>query len=368
MPRVAPIEEPEEGALHAAAGWNVTLVHESDGGIWNTGTLKCFPQYGYPEVYALDDKGRCTILVGYSGTFGANLPFQEREWLGDLEALALERPQGEPEFYTGGKRGNLYQVRAHADASFDTKLLARFPAEEIHILQGGDLDPTSAGNELLVFTHPGHVYLVGPTLEARRIASVEGRVRQTVLLPGEPGSAPWIAGAARSGELYLLRLSSGTLETRVVTSEPCGFGRLALAPASRPGHAVLYATRDDGLVLRFEQEGSTWQRELVYAGPQGPRGIAAGRFDADPAVETVAVFGYSARVELLSRRAGEPWRVETLLEDRDKGHWLETAELDGRNATDELLCSGYGRRVLLLARAPGHGLPPTSATPSEVDP
>lgn len=131
---------------------------------------------------------------------------------------------------------------------------------------------------------------------------------------------------------------------------------------------MLYATRDDGLVLRFEQEGSTWQRELVYAGPQGPRGIAAGRFDADPAVETVAVFGYSARVELLSRRAGEPWRVETLLEDRDKGHWLETAELDGRNATDELLCSGYGKRVLLLARAPGHGLPPTSATSSEVDP
>ena len=368
MAQAAPIEAPADSTLSTAVGWTATLVHESDSGIWNTGTLKCFPQYGYPEVYALDDKGRCTILVGYSGAFSANLPFQEREWLGDLEALALERPEGEPEFYTGGKRGNLYQVRAHADASFDTKLLARFPSEEIHILQGGDLDPAADGNELLVFTHPGHIYLVDASLGARRIATVEGRVRQTVLLPAEPGSAPWIAGAARSGEVYLLRLGAGALETRVVSSEPCGFGRIALAPGSRPGESVLYATRDDGLVLRFEQRGEAWQRELVYAGPQGPRGIAAGRFDADPALETIAVFGYSGKVELLARRAGEPWRVETLFEDRDKGHWLETAELDGRNATDELLCSGYGKRVVLLARAPGYGLPPISATHSAVDP
>jgi len=366
MPASEPIDASAGAAPRAAAGWSATLVHESDSGIWNTGTLKCLPQYGYPEVYALDDKGRCTILVGYSGAFSANLPFQEREWLGDLEALQLERPAGEPELYTGGKRGNLYQVRAHADASFDTKLVARFPAEEIHILQGGDLDPATPGHELLVFTHPGHVYLLDRALAPRQLASVEGRIRQTVLLPTEDGTAPWIAGAARSGELYLLRLADGALEMRVVTSEPCGFGRLALAPASRPGQSVLYATRDDGLVLRFEQRGEAWQRELVYAGPQGPRGLAAGRFDADPAVETVAVFGYSARVELLSRRAGEPWRVETLLEDRDKGHWLETAELDGRNATDELLCSGYGKRVLLLAREPGYGLTSTPATPPDL--
>ncbi|MEQ1893121.1 MAG: ABC transporter substrate-binding protein, partial [Planctomycetota bacterium] len=358
-------------ALEARAGWSATLVHESDSGIWNTGPLKCFPQYGFPELYALDDKGRCTILVGYSGNYTANLPFQEREWLGDLEALALEHADGEPEFYTGGKRGNLYQVRAHADASFDTKRIGQFPAEEIHILQGGDLDATTPGNELLVFTHPGNVYLVDRALTPKLLAKVEGRVRQTVLLTNEPGSSPWIAGAARSGELYLMRLSGGALETRAISSEPCGFGRLALAPSSRAGQAVLYATRDDGLVLRFEQRGDAWQRELVYAGEQGPRGIAAGRFDADPALETIAVFGYSSKVELLSRRAGEPWRAETILTDRDKGHWLETVELDGRNATDELLCSGYGKRVLLLARPPGYGLvdvPAVKSTPAETGP
>ena len=107
---------------------------------------------------------------------------------------------------------------------------------------------------------------------------------------------------------------------------------------------------------RHERLGDCWESEVVYLGPQGPRGIAAGRFHADPEVETVAVFGYSAKVELLSRRTGGTWEVETLFVDRDKGHWLCTAELDGRNATDELLASGYGGRIVLLSRPPGYGL------------
>lgn len=356
MPAVAPIEG-------AAAGWEATLVHESDSGIWNTGLLKCFPQYGFPEIYALDDKGRCSILVGYSGTYATNLALQDREWLGALEPVGLEMPAGEPEFYTGGKRGILYQCRAHADGSFDTRVIARFPAEELHMLIGGDLDPASHGAELLAFTHPGHVYAVhaptspGEPFRTPRIATLAGRVRQTLLLPAEPGATPRIAAACRSGEVLLLRLQGDSLEVRVLSEEPSGFGRLALAPGSKAGHAILYATRDDGLVLRFEEnpEGP-WTREIVHAGPQGPRGIAAGRFYADPEVESVAVFGYSGRVELLSRRGREPWRSETIFVDRDKGHWLAAVELDGRNATDELLCSGYGKRVLLLARPPGYGL------------
>jgi hypothetical protein len=42
--------------------------------------------------------------------------------------------------------------------------------------------------------------------------------------------------------------------------------------------------------------------------------------------------------------------------DVDKGHWLAAGELDGRNATDELVAAGYSGRVVLLARPPGYGL------------
>jgi len=100
----------------------------------------------------------------------------------------------------------------------------------------------------------------------------------------------------------------------------------------------------------------SWSSELIYAGPQGPRGIAVGRFHEDPDLESVAVFGYSARVELLTRGPAG-WELETLFVDRDKGHWLTVAELDGRNGTDELVLSGYGARVVLLARPPGYALP-----------
>ena len=82
--------------------------------------------------------------------------------------------------------------------------------------------------------------------------------------------------------------------------------------------------------------------------------IAAGRFHQDPKVETVAVFGYSGKVQLLSRIEGK-WKVETLFQDTDKGHGLAVAELDGRNNTRELLSSGYSGRIVMLARPAGYG-------------
>ena len=67
------------------------------------------------------------------------------------------------------------------------------------------------------------------------------------------------------------------------------------------------------------------------------------------------MFGYSRKVELLSRVPGGPWESEVLFTDVDKGHWLATGELDGRNSTDEIVGSGYGGRIFLLSRPPGYG-------------
>jgi hypothetical protein len=79
-------------------------------------------------------------------------------------------------------------------------------------------------------------------------------------------------------------------------------------------------------------------------------------------VETVAVYGYAGKVQLLTR--GEKgWSVETLFVNDRKGHWLCAAELDGRNATDELVASGFGGRVVLLARPPGYGLEGVATDP-----
>ena len=57
------------------------------------------------------------------------------------------------------------------------------------------------------------------------------------------------------------------------------------------------------------------------------------------------------------------WSAETIFDDREKGHWLAAAELDGRNGTDEIIGSGYGARIVLLSRPPGYGLPHVAVEP-----
>ena len=178
-----------------------------------------------------------------------------------------------------------------------------------------------------------------------------------VLLPAEPGKPREIATVGRHGRFEILTLDGGVPEWRTVHAVPMGMGRLSVREDSTPDAIVAYTVADEGRVWRHERDASRhWHTELIYVGDQGMRGCAAGRFDADPTVETVAVYGYFKRVELLSKR-DDGWHVETLFVDRDKGHWIARGEFDGRNGTDELVATGYSGRIVLLSRPPGYGLP-----------
>jgi nickel transport system substrate-binding protein len=380
----APVKKPdptqEEVPLPALGGWNGTLVIDNDVGIWMTLAADILPGHGCPQIVGLDDKGRCIVLFSYSGKWTPLQTVEDGEWLGAFEYLDFDPQRPGREIYTGGKRGNLFCIQPNAPRDpalktppFQTDVVARFPGEELHTMVGGDLLPSQPGNEMLLYTLHGAAYRLKPPREPRGMLGVEplgdvgGRVREAKLLPARQGETPWIVCVLRSGEVQLQRLSDKGLERKVITKEPMGFGRLALRKSAAGEPVVFYATRDDGVVLRFEgsPDREPWAREVVYAGPQGLRGIACGRFSADPAEETIAVFGYSAKVQLLSRKRGEPWRAETIFVERDKGHWLAAAELDGRNATDELIASGYGTRIVLLSRPPGYGL---TNVPTDPDP
>jgi nickel transport system substrate-binding protein len=363
-----------EIVLPVASGWQARLIHKSDVGVWTVGSLKAFPLNGCPEVFALDDKGRCRILSCYSQRWTTWNTIEDSEWLGAFAEVDLDPKRSGVEMYTGGKRGNLYRIVAH-DGAFDTALIARYSGEELHTAVGGDLCRARPGNELLVFTHLGNVYDVRRDDAAdsgytgKRHAVLPGRVRQALVLPTRGDTDPEIAAVLRSGEILLLRMTLEGIESREILNEPMGFGRLAIRESGLSDPLVLYATRDDGVVIRLERGADgAFARELIFAGPQGPRGIAAGRFDADPAVETVAVFGYSARVQLLSRKPGEPWNAQTIYEDADRGHWLHAMEIDGRNGTTELIGSGYSGNVFLLSREPGYGLDGVPVDPGPVVP
>lgn len=367
----SPDGDPRNGEvpLPATGGWNAFLVHDAGVGVWTVKSFQVLPQLGCPEIVGLDDAGHCTVLISYSGKWTPRETVRDGQWLAPVAHADVDPRVPGPELYAGGKSGNVYRIVPDGEGDFDTVEIAHFAGQEVHTVVADDLRPERAGAELVVFTIDGEMYELRARgdrggFDAVRIAELPGRVRDAVVLDAVSGQAPWIATVARAQEVALLRLRGEEVERRVILREPMGFGRIARG-ASRPGGpAVLYVTRDDGLVLRLEEDrGGTWLREVVYAGPQGLRGLVAGRFSDDPEEETLAVFGYSAKVQLLRRHPGGPWRAETLFVDRDRGHWLATAEVDGRNSTDEIIASGYSGRIVLLARPPGYGLGDVTTDP-----
>ncbi|HEX9794935.1 MAG TPA: hypothetical protein VGC54_13215 [Planctomycetota bacterium] len=358
--------DPSQGEvpLPAAEDWQARLLYDGgEVGIWYVAAVPLVEAHAAPAVIGLDDQGRCLVLTGYSGKWSLRERVHDGAWLGTLAHADVDPRVEGRELYVAGEAGNVYQVLAHPQGALDARFLANLPGREVHTLVAADLDLERSGAELLAFTNPGGLWLLTPDgtdgrFRTRSLGAMPGRVRDAVVLPaGSPGAAPVLLIASRTGTLEELRFVDGAARRREVFAMATGLGRLALAPNTAAGTAVVYSTGDDGRVFRHQRDREgAWTHATIHRGDAGPRGLAAGRFHADPALESIAICGYNGKVELLTRR-GDKWRAETVFEDRDKGHWLAVAELDGRNETDELLLTGYGGRIVLLARPPGFGVP-----------
>ncbi|MBL9077869.1 MAG: hypothetical protein JNL08_10220 [Planctomycetes bacterium] len=365
----APDPAKQEVALPALAGWNATLVLDQGPiGIWTLAEVKAFSDYACPEIAALDDLGRLHLLWSYSGKWTPVTTVNDGKWLGGFVHADLDPRLDGPEIYTGSQNGNVWQVTTHRPVFCSSRRIAQIPGREVHTLVGGDLDPKSPGSELVAFTNPGGVWLlrpgtVGETWTVMPLGDIAGRIRDAVALPTAATAPLEIGTVGRHGKFEIFTLEGSVPHWRAVHTAPMGMGRLALRPGATVDGMVVYTVADDGCVWRHERDAAhAWRTALIYVGDQGMRGCAAGRFDADPDVETVAVYGYCKRVELLSKR-DDGWHAETLFVDRDRGHWLTRGEFDGRNATDELVATGYSGRIVLLSRPPGFGLPGVRTAP-----
>lgn len=338
---------PAEGApaLDVSADWRALVALDLGAtGIWTVEALDLFPQFGGREVVALDDLGRCHVLVQYATKWTDLVACGDGTWLGGTAHADLDPHLPGAELYVGAKSGNVYQVVAQREGVTDARLVANLAGQEVHAL-------CASQGDLLAFTSPGSLWRVAPSpgsarFDARELVPTRGRVRDVVVLPDGR-----IAAVSRAGELAVGDAGSIFDAGSVVLRVESGLGRVAAG-----GDGVLYAASDDGVVWRCEPRGGAWSSERIYAGPPGLRGLAVGRFSEPAPREELAVFGYGARVELLARAEDGSWSARTIFTDRDKGHWLRAAELDQRNATDELVGSGYGGRVFVLARPPGYGL------------
>lgn len=356
--------------LGTRAGWRADLVLDLGGtGIWTVRSTQVFDEYGCPEIIGLDDLGRCHVLWSYSGKWTPATTVADGTWLGGLAQGDVDPRVPGRELYVGAQGGNVYEIVAHPRAHLDNRLVANLENREVHTLITADVLATHPGEELLAFTSPGALYVLAPRtdgldgFEVLERHEPWGRVRDALLLTGE-GSAPLIATAGRDGAIDLLRWSASGPVVETIQRLAMGRGRLTRSPVSEH---VLYSAADDGTVWRHERRADgAWDSTRLYVGHPGPRGLAAGRFTTEPGAESLVVFGYGKRVELLTR-TGDGWTCETIFEDRDMGHWIAAAEVDGRNATDEIVLSGYGGRIVLLSREPGTGLPGTLIGATETD-
>lgn len=341
----------------SAPEWRASLVLDNDPvGIWRMEPLQFFPQYATPEVIGLDDQGSCWIMVNYSGKWTPTRLINDGVWLGALDHADVDPRAPGKELYVGGKRGVLYQVRSYHDGLADARRIATFDGREVHTIVAGALREDSHAPEILVFTRPGALYRLVPqsdgTFANEFLGELPGRIRDAQLL----ADGKTIVTAGRDGKISLLRMTSAGPSWETIHEVASGRGRLATGKMQASGMPLLYSSGDAGRIFRHELGADgQWQTTTIYSGPLGPRGLVAGHFLPDHNKETVAIFGYSGRVELLVHE-GEQWKASTLFTDRDRGHWLSKIEIDGRNNTDEILLSGYGARMVLLSADPGTGV------------
>lgn len=323
----------------AAEGWDVAIALDLGAtGVWTTRVLDVFDCYGGNEVVALDDLGRCHVIVQYAGKWTDLVACSDGTWLGGLTLGDLDPRKPGRELYVGAESGRVYQITPQPEGILDCNLIADLAGAEVHTL-------IACEGELVAFTSPGSIWRLaapkdGTRFEAREIATTRGRVRDVVQLADGR-----LALVSRDGSLEIRPVDALGSAGELVLQVESGLGRVAV---SRAG--VLYSASDDGVVWRSERTAQGWRNERIHVGPQGLRGIVCGSFGTPGASEEVALFGYSANVEVLARDANSKWSARTLFTDRDRGHWLGVGELDQRNDTDELVGSGYGGRVFVLTK------------------
>ena len=358
-----PATDPKDGevALPAESGWNASLVLDNGKvGVWTVKSYKVFDRLGCPEIVGLDDKGRCIVLTSYSGRWTPLETVRDGKWLGGIDHADVDPVVPGPELYVGGEKGNVYEVVA-APRGRPRRAPRRVAARP------GDQHPGGGGRrsargpvELVAFTWPDGLYVLGPgagkaRFDVLRRDPTPERVRDAIVLPGAAGAAPEIVTASRNGHLSLAPLPKDGPPRGADPRGAHGDGPRRAASRVAGARTVLYSCLDDGRVLRHERAApGAWATETIYLGPQGARGVVAGRSTRTRPSRRSRSSATPARVEMLSRRA-TAWTVETIFRDRDKGHWLAVAELDGRNATDEIVASGFGGRIVMLSRPPGYG-------------
>ena len=238
----------------------------------------------------------------------------------------------------------------------------------VHAIEA--VEPASPGEprRLLVCTYAGEVHLVTPAAgdghwPSRLLyrdppsADVEvPKIKDAGFLRDPSGRAPHeVLVVMKMGRTILLDIDQPET-ARLVHEETGGLSRVT---ADESGGA--YVTGYFGRVLHFVRDGAGLRVEVMEQEgvDSGLRGFVTGRFPlpgSSGEVAPFAIHGFHKLVRALVQRQGV-WDPVTLFVDVDRGHTMLAADLVAGNDADEIVMSGYSKRITALLAQRGRGRP-----------
>jgi hypothetical protein len=99
-----------EVRLSGADGFTATLALATGVGVWSVAAFQVRPELGCPELVALDDRGRATVRVSYSGKWTPHVAADDGRWLGTAAHGDVDPRCPGAELYVGGKSGTVYRI------------------------------------------------------------------------------------------------------------------------------------------------------------------------------------------------------------------------------------------------------------------
>jgi len=356
--------------------WEPVILWEGDAGFETVKSGR--PDASDPnlQVVGVDQAGH-VVLAGYDGVTPRSRVIYDHG--AELTGLAIDDVDPAvpgQEVYVGGyesgdgregKGGAVMQVVVGPSGATTRKVFV--PGNYVHSIAVAPPAAPGAPRRLVVSTYAGEVFVVTPAAgdglwpsqvvyrdpPIGNLVPKDPRPRiKDVAMLADPSGRPayeLIAVSAGGSAVYADLDRPGI--TRDLINEEGGFARITAVP---DGSA--YACAYWGGVFHFVRDGAGGFRADVLTRDgkdSGLRGIVLGRFplpaDAGGGVAEMAIFGYHALVRMLVPRNGT-YDMVTVFKDVERGHSLVAADMVPGNDADELVVTGYSKRLTLLVPRP----------------
>lgn len=350
--------------LHAGATWDAVEVWKGKDAFERIRVGRPDAQDPKLQIVAVDQGGNVVLVHYDGGEARAAVVYQHPSELTGLVVADVDPSVPGEEIYVGGAvrgedGGTVTQIVITPQGTSARRLW--IGSAYVHSIER--IDPGAHGEppRLLVSTYAGEIHVLTPAPGEQpwpdRLLHREApgpdvetpKIKDAAFLRDAAGGPRHEALVAfKTGRALLIDIDRPE-QARFVHDEPGGLSRVT---ADQDGGA--YVTGYHGRVLHFLRTLDGFRIEaMAHEGSDsGLRGLVLGRFPLPQGgVAPMAIFGFHGLCRALTPRLGA-WDTTTLFRDLDRGHTIEAADLVAGNDADELIVSGYSKRIAVLVARP----------------